>query len=100
VRLWTVTEHISSAGEDETSLQSEEKSAPVPEESEHFLLNKTLATPAVRRIAMENNVRFYLIYCYIKQQKYFRNFCCNKAIRASDISFAPDVDRLHSSWMV
>jgi hypothetical protein len=50
--------HFSSADEDEPSLQSEQKSAPVPEETKAFLLNKALATPAVRRMAMENNVRF------------------------------------------
>jgi hypothetical protein len=65
-----VKENISSAGEDKTSLQSEtrsqsEKSAPVPEDVKPFLINKTLATPAVRRMATENNVRFYLVYFYM-----------------------------------
>ena len=57
-----VKENISSAGEDKTSFVSEKKSAPVPEENVAYLLNKTLATPAVRRMAMENNVRLCLLY--------------------------------------
>ena len=69
-----VTESISSADEDKTSSHSEKKSAPVPEDNKLFLLNKTLATPAVRRMAMENNVRLYLIYFYLKEQNYFLNF--------------------------
>jgi hypothetical protein len=53
-----VKDGIFSAGEDKTSLQNEKKLSPVPEENKLFLLNKILATPAVRRIAMENNVCF------------------------------------------
>lgn len=41
------------------SLESERKSTPITEEDKApFLLDKSLATPAVRRIALENNVRF------------------------------------------
>jgi len=71
----SVTENISSADEDKTSSHSEKKSAPVPEDNKPFLLNKTLATPAVRRMAVENNVRLCLIYFYMKEQNYFLNFC-------------------------
>ena len=63
--------NISSAGEDITSLQNEKKSTPVPEENKHFLLNKMLATPAVRRIAMENNVRLFAHYFYMKEKTTF-----------------------------
>jgi hypothetical protein len=52
-----VKENISSAGEDKRSSEGEKKSAAVPEENISFLLNKALATPAVRRMAVENNVR-------------------------------------------
>ena len=57
-----VNENISPAGEAKTSFESEKKSTPVPEENVPFLLNKTLATPAVRRMAVENNVRLCLLY--------------------------------------
>jgi 2-oxoisovalerate dehydrogenase E2 component (dihydrolipoyl transacylase) len=45
------------SGEDKTNLLSEKKSAPVPEENKPFFLNKILTTPAVRRIALENNIK-------------------------------------------
>ena len=70
-----VTENISSADEDKTGSHGEKQSAPVPEDNKTFFLNKTLATPAVRRMAMENNVRLCLIYFYMKEQNYFLNFC-------------------------
>jgi hypothetical protein len=57
-----VKENVSSAGEDKRSFESEKKSTPVPEENVDFLLNKALATPAVRRMAVENNVRLCLLY--------------------------------------
>jgi len=53
---------ITPAGEDKTSFESEKKSAPVPEENVPFLLNKTLATPAVRRMAVENNIMLSSIH--------------------------------------
>jgi hypothetical protein len=59
---------MSSAGEDKTNLQSERKSAPVSEENKPFFLNKILTTPAVRRIAVENNVRLYFICFYVKEK--------------------------------
>jgi hypothetical protein len=41
------------------SLEHERKSTSIAEENKApFLLDKILATPAVRRIALENNVRF------------------------------------------
>jgi hypothetical protein len=44
---------------DGISSESERKSKPIAEENKvPFLLDKILATPAVRRIALENNVRF------------------------------------------
>ena len=61
-----VKENISSAGEEKTSFESEKKSAPVPEENIPLLLNKTLATPAVRRMAVENKVRLCLLYFYME----------------------------------
>jgi hypothetical protein len=46
-----------STGEEGISLESEGKSAPITEENKApFLLDKVLAAPAVRRIALENNV--------------------------------------------
>jgi hypothetical protein len=52
-----------STDEDETSLESGKKSIPVTEENEaSLLLDKVLATPAVRRLALENNVRFHCFY--------------------------------------
>jgi hypothetical protein len=48
-----------STGANGISLESERKSTPITEENKvPFLLDKILATPAVRRIALENNVRF------------------------------------------
>lgn len=45
------------------SLESERKSTPITEEDKvPFLLDKILATPAVRRIAIENNVRFKIVF--------------------------------------
>lgn len=57
-----VPENISSAEEDKTSSHSEKKSAPVAEDDKPFLLNKTLATPAVRRMAVENNITLSSIH--------------------------------------
>ena len=62
IEVSDIPENISSADEDKTGSHSEKKSAPVPEDNKTFFLNKTLATPAVRRMAMENNITLSSIH--------------------------------------